>query len=148
MQLIQSEIVIDAPKKIVWDIILDTSLYHEWNPFTPKVETDFIVGNEIILHVNMTPGKKLLIQKEKILWIKEQESIAWGITSLFPVKTERIQELTEISASRTKYMTCDKFWGPLVPLVMMLYRQKIQVGFDQIVHALKHRAEALSKAIS
>lgn len=143
MQFIQSEIIINAPKKMVWDILLDTSLYHIWNPFTPKIETDFVVGHEIILHVNMTPGKKLLLQKEKILWVKEQESLAWGITSMFPVKTERIQELTEVSASVTKYMTCDKFWGPLVPLVMMMYRQKVQVGFDQIAMALKNRAETL-----
>lgn len=145
MQIIESSIIINAPKKIVWDILMDKDKYALWNAFTPKIETDFTVGNDIILHVNMDPSKALLKQKEQILWVKENESIAWGIASAFPVKTERAQILTEISPTQTKYYTYDKFWGILVPLVMWMYRDKIQRGFDQVATGLKKYAEEQTK---
>lgn len=141
MQIIQSTILINAPKSLVWDILMDIDQYSKWNLFTPTVETDFEIGSKIILHVNMTPGKKLLKQTEQILWIKEQESVAWGIEAMFPVRTERAQILTEKSATQTEYHTYDKFWGFLVPLVMLMYRAKVQAGFDSVALGLKNYAE-------
>jgi hypothetical protein len=141
MQIIQSEIIINAPKKVIWEILMDKDKYHLWNPFTPKIETNFEVESDIVLHVNMNLDNKIIKQKEQILWVKEYESVAWGISSPFPVKTERAQILTEISPTQTKYYTYDKFWGILVPLVMLMYRDKIQKGFDSIAHGLKTYAE-------
>ena len=105
MQIIQSTILIHAPKLLVWNILMDIDHYNKWNPFTPKVETNFKMGSKIILHVNMTPGKKLLQQTEQILWVKEEESVAWGIEAMFPVRTERAQILTEKSPTETEYHT-------------------------------------------
>ena len=144
MKIIESEIIINAPKKVLWDILMDKDNYHLWNPFTPKIETNFEVGSDIILHVNMKLDNKIIKQKEQILWVNEMESVAWGISSPFPVKTERSQILTEISPTQTKYYTYDKFWGILVPLVMLMYRDKIQKGFDAIALGLKNYAEANS----
>jgi len=141
MQIIQSTILINAPKSLVWNILMDIDNYNKWNPFTPKVETNFKMGSKIILHVNMTPGKKLLQQTEQILWVKEEESVAWGIEAMFPVRTERAQILTEKSPTETEYHTYDKFWGILVPLVMWMYRDKVQTGFDSVALGLKNYAE-------
>jgi hypothetical protein len=141
MQIIQSTILIHAPKSLVWNILMDIDNYNKWNPFTPKVETNFKMGSKIILHVNMTTGKKLLQQTEQILWVKEEESVAWGIEAMFPVRTERAQILTEKSPTETEYHTYDKFWGILVPLVMWMYRDKVQTGFDSVALGLKNYAE-------
>ncbi|MEI6310776.1 MAG: SRPBCC domain-containing protein [Bacteroidota bacterium] len=141
MQIIESTIIINAPVDKVWNILMEKDRYHLWNPFTPKIETTFEVGSDIILHVNMNLDNKILKQKEQILWIKEKESVAWGISSPFPVKTERAQVLTALSPTQTQYYTYDKFWGILVPLVMLLYRTKIQKGFDAVASGLKNFAE-------
>jgi hypothetical protein len=145
MQIIQSEILINAPKELVWQILMDRDNYNLWNPFTPKIETNFEIGTDIILHVNMNPGKKLLLQKEQILWVKDNESVAWGIPGPLPVKTERAQNIIAISPEQTQYITYDKFWGPLVPLVIWLYGKKIQAGFDSVAAGLKTYAEAQYK---
>lgn len=141
MKEIRSEIIIKAPLKKVWDILIDLESYKTWNSFTPKIETNFKVGSEVILQVNMNPGKKLLTQKEEILWYKEMESFAWGINKTFPVKTERAQILKALDEQRTQYITYDKFWGILTPLVMLLYKNKIQKGFDAVAQDLKNKAE-------
>lgn len=141
MQIIESRIEIHAPKKLVWDVLLDFDNYHQWNPFTPKIECDFIVGNPVKLHVDMKQNGKIRIQKEDLLWIKDEESIAWGITSSFPVRTERAQVLKEISPAITSYYTYDKFWGLLVPMVMWGFREDIQKGFDAVAEGLKSHCE-------
>lgn len=143
MKIISSNITIYTPKNLVWEILLDFNNYHLWNPFTPKIETNLIIGNEVKLHVAMNLDEKTQIQKESLLWVKKEESIAWGITSVFPVTTERAQMLTSINEKTTLYETYDKFWGPLTPLVMLLYKNKIQNGFDACAKGLKARAEYL-----
>ncbi len=145
MQEIRVSIKINAPKKIVWQVLTDLENYHLWNPFTPKVETDFKDGSDVMLHVDMKGNGKILKQKETMLWFKPEDSLAWGITKKFPVKTERAQVLTAIDRQTTEYMTYDKFWGPLVPLVMVLYNKKITKGFNAVARGLKTRAEELAR---
>ena len=143
MQIIESRIEIQAPKKLVWKVLLEFDNYHLWNPFTPKVACDLVIGNPVKLHVDMKQNGKIRIQKEDLLWVKKEESIAWGITSSFPVRTERAQILKEIGFARTSYYTYDKFWGILVPLVMWGYKKDIQKGFDAVGHGLKEHCEKL-----
>lgn len=143
MQIIESRIEIHAPKKLVWDVLIDFEQYHQWNPFTPKVVCDFKIGNPVELHVDMKQNGKTSIQKEELLWIKNEESIAWGITSYFPVRTERAQILQSLGSEKTSYYTYDKFWGILVPLVMWGYRTDIQKGFDAVGEGLKSHCEKL-----
>ncbi len=141
MQEINSKIIINAPKKVVWDILLDFEKYEEWNPFTRKVACDLVLGNEVALQVDMNGNGKTMLSKQKLLWIKENESIAWGTG--FPIRNERAQILTAINENKTEYLTYDKFYGVLVPLVILFFGKKIQKGFDEIALALKERAESM-----
>lgn len=143
MQIIESKIEIHAPLELVWEVLTDFDTYSEWNSFTPKIECDLKEGNPVHLHVDMKQNNKIRIQTETLLWVKEKESIAWGITAAFPVKTERAQILTSLNENVTVYYTYDKFWGFLVPLVMLLYKDHIQKGFDAVSTSLKQRAEFL-----
>ena len=141
MKEIRSEIIINAPKATVWEAILNIKDYHKWNTFTPKIESTLNVGEDVLLHVNMNNDGKILKQKEELLWIKDGESIAWGIAASFPVKTERAQIVEAIDDQTTRYITYDKFWGILVPVVMLFYRSKIQKGFDVCAADLKRFCE-------
>ena len=143
MKEIESKIIINAPRDLVWAVLLDFDSYPEWNPFTPKVECSLVPGEKVVLYVDMNQNSKLMIQEETLLWVKESESIAWGITSTFPVKTERAQILTALGPNKTEYLTYDKFWGILVPVVMLFYKKKIQRGFDLVAEGLKKRTEEL-----
>lgn len=147
MQFIETQIEISAPIVVVWEVLIQFQNYANWNSFTPIVECDLVVGNDVILHVNMHPGKKPIIQKESLLHIKPLDSIAWGITSRFPVKTERIQRIHAISANTTLYYTSDSFEGILVPLVMALYKKQIQLGFNQVAKDLKKYCEKEAKKL-
>ncbi|WP_141004446.1 SRPBCC family protein [Nocardioides humi] len=53
-----AQIDIDAPLAVVWDVMLDTERYAEWNPFVERAETAQppAVGNPIVLHVVWASG--------------------------------------------------------------------------------------------
>lgn len=145
MAKIETSIEINAPKATVWAVLADLDAYAEWNPFTPKIELKSKqIGEPVILHVRMNPNSKKLIKQPEVLqkW-EEGACMDWGIEDAWYVKTTRTQSLTALDEQRTLYYTSDIFHGFLTPLIMLLYRKKVQQGFDEVAAALKKRAEAM-----
>lgn len=141
---ISAEATIEAPIERVFAVLKDIPRYHEWNPYTPRIDTTLELGSKVMLHVQMKPGKKLLVQKETMRRYEEGRLLAWGDVLGHPslLHFERVQQLTALGPSKTRYFTEDVFGGLLVPLVMALYRRDIQRGFSETAEALKHRCEA------
>jgi hypothetical protein len=141
---IQAEIEIDAPAERVWSILVDVAAYSEWNPFTPRVDTTLRVGDEVVLHVAMKPGRPLILQKERITANDPDAlELGWGMQlgARAILHANRVQKLERLPGDRTRYWTGDTFGGLLVPVVMGLYRADIQRGFDGVARGLKQRAE-------
>jgi hypothetical protein len=137
------KIVINAPIELVWSILIDLKAYGEWNPFVPHMESSLIVGDPIIIHVQMNARKKL-VEKEQVSQIIPYRRLAWrAIYPKFLIKDERIQDLEPLENGTCSYHTHEVFEGLAIPLVMLLYKQDIQRGFDAVAQALKRRAEAL-----
>lgn len=141
--LIESKITIQAPLEVVWNILSDLDNYHHWNPFTPKIETTRKIGADVLLHVRLHPNStKLYLQKEQLLRWEEKSGMDWGIKDAWYAKTIRIQQLSPIDAITTEYYTSDLIEGPITWLIMLLYRKKIQQGFDDVAQGLKQYAES------
>ena len=133
---------IEAPAQRVWDILLDVEKYGEWNPFTPRVDTNFEVGSPVVLHVNMGPVK--LKQPELIQAVEPPRLLAWGMTmgAHFLLFTRREQRLQALSETSCRYETSDSFSGLLTPLIMLLCGRLIRRGFNDVARALKVRSQA------
>ena len=147
--IIASTIDIDAPAERVWAILADLSRYGEWNPFTPRIDASLVIGEPVVLHVAMKPGKPLIVQREVCSANDPAKwELGWGLQMgpAFVLRANRIQRLTRIGPDRTRYYTSDTFAGLLVPIVMGLYRADIQRGFDGAARGLKERAEKGAKA--
>ena len=112
-KIIESSCIIDAPSKIVWEILVDFDQYSEWNPFTPRIDIEKRIGSSVVLHVNMNLNqKKLIRQKETLLQWNEGQNINWGISNSMLIQTVRIQSLTSIDENKTKYYTCLLYTSP------------------------------------
>ena len=147
--IIESTIDIDAPPERVWAILADLSRYGEWNPFTPRIDASLVIGEPVVLHVAMKPGKPLIVQREVCSANDPGKwELGWGLQRRpgFALRANRIQRLTRVGPDRTRYYTSDTFSGLLVPIVMGLYRADIQRGFDGAARGLKERAEKGAKA--
>lgn len=136
-------VIINAPLEKVWRALLGVENYPRWNPFTPRIETTFVVGAPAILYVTMN-DKQQRVQHEVITTFEPQHAFAWAsiMGAPFILKANRWQILEEIDALHTQYQTYETFDGLLVPLVMALYRRDIQRGFDAVGPALKQYVAA------
>jgi hypothetical protein len=141
----RAEATIDAPREAVWAVLADLGRY-AWNPFTPEVRGELVVGRPIRMKVVMGLGR-LVVQTETVLEVAAPERLSWGLVSLprWLLHAERVQTLTAVG-TRTRYETVDAISGVLSPLVHLRYGHGIQVGFEAMAGALKDRVEGLADA--
>ena len=147
---------IDAPIEVVWQVMLDTGAYGEWNPFVVRAETPqpAAVGNPIVLHVRWANGKGTR-SPERITAIDAPSTDSDGTTTacltyvyeglpakLGLVRGTRHQRLVQRPGGPTSYDTVEEFSGPLVPLAGPA---RVADGFRRHADALKRRAEALAR---
>ena len=137
----QSEIIINAPKKKVWEVLSDFPSYKKWNPFTVQIDSSLELGSEVFLTVKMKPDKNTTIRTEYLKAYDPEEKMVWGFDHGLVLKAERTQRLISIDEKTTRYENEDKISGLASPLVQILYGKWIQRGFDSLCIALKSYIE-------
>jgi len=137
-----TRIEIAAPAARVWAILADLPTYAEWNPFTPRIETDFQVGSPIVLHVSFD-GAKPRRQVEILRRWAPGEELRWSMTMgpAWLFRAERIQRVDVLAEDRCRYVSEDAFAGVVSPVVEALYGAKVQRGFDALAAGLKRWSE-------
>jgi hypothetical protein len=145
---VYSEIIINTPAKIVWEIITDFEKYREWNNFTPRItlkNNNFIIGAEFDLDCQMTPNEFLTDEHECILEINEYKySFCMGTsrTKGRPgIRSYRWQICEVVSPDCTKYINHESYEGFLAPVVRLLYDKKLSAAFKSFCLDLKNHAE-------
>ena len=133
---------IDAPIKLVWDVLADVARYGEWNPFTQCEGADLKVGSPIYLDVTLG-----LYRRKQTEWISAVEPpnlLSWSmrIGAPFLLDSLREQRLTALIGTRCAYCTTDALTGLLTPLVVVSFASIVRRGFNDVGAALKRRAEA------
>ena len=148
MKAIYGEIVIDAPAKIVWDIITDPDSYPEWNPFIPAItlkSSEVTVGSEFDLDCRMSDSKLLKNEREVVLEVNSDEFVFRMGTSRKRgrrgIVSNRCQICQPINDKRSKYINYEEFRGLLAPIIYLLYTRKLKKAFKKHNLALKTRAE-------
>jgi hypothetical protein len=136
-------IVINAPQRLVWDILVDFDSYPQWNSFTSEVHTDLTIDSAVELHVHL-PKRGKRIQQEVVRTVQPPHTLAWGTTmgADFLLKALRIQSIEKLSAKQCRYRSTDELKGALTPLVKWLFAESMRSGFNAMALELKLRAEA------
>lgn len=68
------ERVIDAPPQAVWDVLMDTAAYGEWNPVFVKVEGTYVEGGEVV-NTFKDPAGKLYDVTNKVKAVVPQKQL-------------------------------------------------------------------------
>ena len=151
-----ASVEIDAPIDVVWQVMLDTGRYGEWNPFVVRVETPrpAAVGNPIVLHVRWADGRTTR-SPERITAIEPPSADGDGVvrarlsyeyqgwpSRLGLVRGVRHQRLSQQPGGPTSYDTVEVFSGPLVPLAGP---GRVAEGFRRHADALRRRAEEIAR---
>jgi hypothetical protein len=145
---VYSEIIINAPARIIWDIITDFEKYNEWNKFTPRItlkNDNFQPGSEFDLDCRMTEKELLIDEHECILEIDaEKLSFCMGTSRIKGrpgITSYRWQICEPVSPDKTKYINHERYEGILAPVVRFLYDKKLSAAFKSFCIDLKNRAE-------
>ena len=135
---------IQAPYEVVFDTIVDTDRYRDWNPYIVKVfpaAVDITVpGTEFVLVVIQPLSGSVTFAAEIATSVKPPGDGHAQITYAFdrPLARflgfpERTQDVTRIGRSETYYETSETFCGPLIGLLPL---DDVQAGFDAQTAAL------------
>jgi hypothetical protein len=137
------EIVINAPAKVVWDVILDFDNYGLWNPFCPSMKGEAVIGSALEMQVDL--GNGLQPQVEYVTKIEPFHTIVWSMENKpgDPIHADRMQRITAIDESSCRYWSIDEFSGEFVAPMMEQMGEVVERGFNGCAQGLKVRAEAL-----
>jgi hypothetical protein len=142
MKQLITEIEIEAPAEIVWEILTGLEAYPEWNPFivsaAGQVEVAATLRNRL-----EPPGGKAMTFKPTVTVVEQNTKFEWlgrlGIPGLFDGR--HIFEL-ESTATGTRFVQREEFTGILVPLFARSLDNGTRAGFEAMNRAMKQRAEA------
>lgn len=149
---LSTTIEIDAPRELVWSVMIDTGRYEEWNPFIVDVTSPrgraIRVGDDLRLHVRWKTGGRAR-SVERIIALDSPANgharfsyrFRGPLAALGLVRGIREQRL-EHDGARTRYVTSQVMTGLLVRFVPTAL---IQDGFERHATALKSRAETLAR---
>ncbi len=135
---IYTEIDINAPRHIVWEILVDNQSYPLWNPYHVKVEGKIKEGEELQLEIHKPNNSKINIEPH-VMEVKSQKLLSWGggIKGVFHGK--HVFELRQLSDTSTRLLHHEHFTGLVIPFAQLA---TIEEGYELMNEALMLRAES------
>lgn len=140
---LHTEIEIDAPAAVVWDVLIDLDRYADWNPFIIEAAGLPAVGQRLTNRMQ-PPGGRAMTFRPTVTEVTEARSFEWlGRLGLPGVLDGRHRfELSPTRSGGTVLTQSEHFTGVLVPLMRRSLDNNTVAGFTAMNTALKDRAEA------
>jgi hypothetical protein len=143
-----SPVEIDAPARIVWNILTALDRYGEWNPFCVWAQSTLEMGAPVHMKlVNYANPGALAPNCEFICGFEPERLLSWEMpdSAQWPYPARRDQMIEELGPQRCRYQSTDAFTGPNGIHVMRFCGPWITRAFNDTATALKMRAEAMHR---
>jgi len=141
---IATEIVIDAPARIVWDILVDFARYREWNPYIPSLAGTARTGERVRFVFRLVPGVPVPACARVLDFVPPRE-LRWGGGVGGLLRAEHYMILEPLSESRVRFRHGEIFTGLLVPVAWRVALARYgPAAYGNTNAALKRRAESIS----
>lgn len=141
MKLLETSILINAPKSTVWQVLTDFARYPHWNPFIVSIEGHPEVSTH--LKNSMLLNGKTQVFTPKVLEVEENRKLVWlgslWFTGIFDGRHEFIIE--ELEPNQVQLMQREYFSGILSGLILRLIGKATLENFEKMNVALKKQAE-------
>ncbi|MHA2503012.1 MAG: SRPBCC family protein [Candidatus Kariarchaeaceae archaeon] len=139
MKLITS-IEINASPEDVWNVLMDTDQYHQWNPFILRLEGEKSLGEK--LEVELKNGEGTMKFTPKVIEMQEKEHFAWKGIMFLPRLFDGSHhfELAK-TESGTRLTHWEEFKGIFVWPIMKMIGKQTENNFIAMNEALKEHVE-------
>ncbi len=144
--VIDHDLEIDAPAKLVWEVITDAARYGEWNPFVLECNTTLEPGSPINMKVKL--GKSIQKANEVMDQVNEGRGFSYRMKPppLGALRSYRTHDIEPLGEDRCRYRSHFELAGWLSPVVSLIMRRHMQTGFDGMAQGIKNRAEELARS--
>ncbi len=140
MKEIITEIIIQAPKEKVWQVMTDLEAYQEWNPFLVASEGKLKVGER--LKNTMVLDGATQVFKPIITVLDKNQKFEWlGGLPLNIFNGRHYFILEDLGNGLTKLIHGEKFTGFLHKFIINKIGESTRQGFINWNRALKERVE-------
>jgi len=135
---IATEIVIDAPARIVWDILVDFARYREWNPYIPSLAGTARTGERVRFVFRLVPGVPVPACARVLDFVPPRE-LRWGGGVGGLLRAEHYMILEPLSESRVRFRHGDgtQGWKSHAPFDGILVAAAPLVLPEELVKQLK-----------
>lgn len=141
MRSIRTEIIINASKEQVWQLLTAFSEYKLWNPFIVEVQGEALAGTR--LRNTLKSGNKNIVFKPCLLEVEPTRKLTWlghlFIKGLFDGK--HFFEIEELGPNQVKFIHGEEFTGILSNMILNKIGDETRENFVKMNEALKERAE-------
>lgn len=142
-----TQVEIEAPAQVVWEILRDFERYPEWNPFVQEISGAAAVGSRLALGVK-PPGGRAMRFAPTVLVADPARELRWlgsvGLPRIFDGEHSFVLE--PLGRERVRLVHAECFRGVLVPFLWSSLDSDTRAGFEQMNQALKQRAESAALA--
>ncbi len=144
---LHTEITIDAPADVVWEVLTDLERYADWNPFIVAASGTVAVGERLVNRLQ-PPGGKAMTFKPTVTEVDEARTFEWlGRLVLPRIFDGRHRfELRTTESGGTHLIHSEHFSGLLVRVMRASLDGGTRAGFEAMNDALKRRAESKVRA--
>ncbi|MGH1366761.1 MAG: SRPBCC family protein [Calditrichia bacterium] len=148
MKRITTETIINAPAKLVWQVLTDFDKYSKWNPFMTSVSGLAMVGSEIIVSIQ-PPNSRPMIFKPRVLALTPELELRWKGKMFFSglFDGEHYFQLNKRGEFQTQLIHGENFTGVLSGLLLHFIGENTRKGFIGMNEALKNQSEEIFKGV-
>jgi len=138
---LRTEVEISAPPAAVWQVLVDTPRYHEWNPFITSIEGKLAVGEDLSIVVSPPDGSDMRFRPQ-VLAFEAGVELRWRGVLLAPwlFSGEHFFLLRELPSGSTRLQHGEDFRGLLLGFLGHQLKRTAH-GFVLMNQALKRRVE-------
>lgn len=137
-----TEIEIEAPTDVVWEILTDLPAYADWNPLVVESAGEVAVGQRLVNRLQ-APGGRVMTFKPTVTEVATGRVFEWLGRLLLPGLFDGRHrfELHRTPSGGTRFVHAEGFRGVLVPLMKRSLDRDSLAGFEAMNAAIKTRAE-------
>ena len=142
MPNLYTAIEINAPKAVVWDVLIQKEQWFRWNTFLYDCDParPFRQGTQVSLALRRLEGDEETEFQPRILLLQPTVCLRW-ISQIPGFRSEHVFELQEVGFNRTQYTHRERFSGVLSRMFLPFIRQDEKQGLKRMAYQLKRHIE-------